>query len=312
MLIEKEKSDLELIDSVKETLANALSDGTKYTYESDIRHFMNAGFVLPCDSETLAMYLARFRESINARTLVKRVTAIAKWHKLNRHSDPTQNELISNLLRAITRTYGTPKKQALALRFTELDKLISHLRTKETLEASQTVALILVGFWGALRRSEIAELKWENIAFESEGIMLTLYETKSDKMRVGQQVVIPFVEEGRCPVQALLNWRKGSGCFEGSVFKRFSEDGRMLKSKLSGWLVNKIFKKAVKEASLLNADEYSAHSLRRGFATEAARKGAGMASIKKHGRWNDIKTVIEYIEAGRSFEDSAVNCMREF
>lgn len=179
MLVEKEKSDLDLINSVKETLANALSEGTKSTYESDIRHFESSGFALPCDSETLAMYLARFRESINARTLVKRVTAISRWHKLTGHPDPTKSELISNLLRAITRTYGTPKKQALALRFNELDKLIKYLRTKETLEATQTIALILVGFWGALRRSEIAELKWEDIAFESEGMVLTLYETKS-------------------------------------------------------------------------------------------------------------------------------------
>ena len=312
MLAKKDKTDLELIESVKETLSNALSEGTKYTYESDIRHFEGAGFFLPTNSETLALYLAKFRESINPRTLIKRVAAIANWHKLHGKPDPTESELISNLIRSISRTYGTPKKQALALRFGELDKLVKHLREKDTLEATQIATLILVGFWGALRRSEIADLKWEDVAFENEGIVLTLYETKSDKMRVGQQVVIPLVKESRCPVQALVEWRKLSGNYAGPVFRRTSEDGRLLKSKLSGWLINKIFQRSVKDAKLLYAEEYSAHSLRRGFATEAARKGAGMAAIQKHGRWKDIKTVIEYIEAGRSFEDSAVNFMSEF
>ena len=312
MLAESEMSDLKLIESVKETLSNALSEGTKYTYATDIRHFENAGFSLPTNPDTLAMYLAKFRESLNPRTLRKRVYAISNWHKLHNKPDPTQSEVISSLLKSISRTYGTPKKKALALRFGELDKLIKHLREKETLESIQAATLVLVGFWGALRRGEIAELKWEDVAFESQGIVLTLYETKSDKMRVGQSVVIPLVQENRCPVQALLEWRKISGNYQGPVFRRISKDGQLLNTKLSGWLVDKTFRRAVKSAKLLNAEEYSAHSLRRGFATEAAKKGAGMALIQKHGRWKDIKMVVEYIEAGRSFEDSAINFMRDF
>jgi hypothetical protein len=70
MLIDKTKNDLALIESVKETLSNALSDGTKKTYESDIRHFEKAGFSLPTDPETLALYLTKFRETINPRTLM--------------------------------------------------------------------------------------------------------------------------------------------------------------------------------------------------------------------------------------------------
>ena len=73
-----------------------------------------------------------------------------------------------------------------------------------------------------------------------------------------------------------------------------------------------MFKQAVHNAGLLNAENYSAHSLRRGFATEAARLGASMPSIQKHGRWKSTRTVVEYVEAGRSFEDSAINVMRNW
>ena len=68
----------------------------------------------------------------------------------------------------------------------------------------------------------------------------------------------------------------------------------------------------VKTVGFPNAEQYSAHSLRRGFATEAARLGASMPSIQKHGRWKSTRTVVEYVEAGRRFEDSAVNVLFEF
>ena len=85
--------------------------------------------------------------------------------------------------------------------------------------------------------------------------------------------------------------------------------GTILNDAICSMHINRIVKQAAKDAMFANADQVSAHSLRRGFATEAARLGASMPAIQKHGRWKSTKTVFEYIEAGRQFKDSAVNVM---
>ena len=73
--------------------------------------------------------------------------------------------------------------------------------------------------------------------------------------------------------------------------------------------INLVVRKRAQQAKLINWQKMSSHSLRRGFATEAARKGASMPAIQRHGRWRSVKTVVEYIEAGRKFADSAANVL---
>ena len=86
----------------------------------------------------------------------------------------------------------------------------------------------------------------------------------------------------------------------------------MLSKGLSPHYINRIIQQLVKDAGLPNPERYSAHSLRCGFAPEAARKGASMVSIKNHGRWESTKTIIEYIEQGRQYADSAAKVLFQF
>ena len=170
-------------------------------------------------------------------------------------------------------------------------------------------ALILTGFFGALRRSELVSLRWEQIEFVSDGMIITLPRSKTDQMGQGDQVAVPFGNESLCPVRALIEWRKASKLWDGYVFRRISKTGTLHKKTLTTDYFNRIIQRLAKEVNLLNAEGYSAHSLRRGFATESARLGASMPAIQRHGRWKSTKTVIEYIEAGRQFADSAVNVL---
>ena len=124
-------------------------------------------------------------------------------------------------------------------------------------------------------------------------------------------MIISTNARNRCPARALLDWHQASRQYEGYIFRRFSPKGSLLDKPISADRDNPIIKSIAKVAGCSRAEEISAHSLRRGFATETARMGAFMASIQKHGRWKSTQTVLEYIEAGREFKDSAVNVLFE-
>lgn len=302
----------ELIDTDNHYIHAATSDNTRRAYRADIEHFLASGFSLPATAEMIESYLRKSARDNNPRTLTRRMTAIRQWHKLKGEGDPTDNPLVQKTLRGIKRLHGAPKKQAQALRLEDLDKISANLSANDSLICSRNRALILVGFFGALRRSEIVSLRWEDISFERDGMVLHLAHTKTDQVGDGQTCVIPFGPGGRCPVQALIDWRAKSGLWEGHVFRGLSKTGSVYKKPISAHHLNRLIQSIIKEVGLPNPELYSAHSLRRGFATESSRLGASMPAIQKHGRWKTTKTVVEYVEAGRRFEDSAVKVLFDF
>ncbi len=99
-------------------------------------------------------------------------------------------------------------------------------------------------------------------------------------------MIIPFGNNNRCPVRALIGWRQASGQWSGLVFRWVSKTGNVINKGISGFRLNRVLQNLAKEIGLANADQYSAHSLRRGFATEAARKGASMPAIQDMGAGN--------------------------
>jgi len=169
-------------------------------------------------------------------------------------------------------------------------------------------ALLLTGFYGACRRSELAHFKWEDLQFTNEGLILKFRDAKGDRHQVGERCSIPSGKEvNYCPIQALLDWQMASHHHHGPVFREIFKNDRVGEHAIQGQQVNRIIQKLAQQLNLLNAGKISAHSLRRGFATEAFRKGASLNHIKKHGRWKSLKTVLEYLEDARLFVDSPVS-----
>ncbi|WP_143343654.1 site-specific integrase, partial [Coxiella burnetii] len=193
-----------------------------------------------------------------------------------------------------------------------LDQLISYLKESPSLKNTRDRALLLVGFFGAFRRSELVSLRWEQVSFVGEGMILTLPRSKTDQTGEGERCVIPFGNEARCPVRALLDWRESAKQWEGFIFRRISKTGTLGKQAIGAPYWNRLMRQLAAAAGLPHSSDYSSHSLRRGFATESARLGASMPAIQRHGRWRSTKTVVEYVEAGRQFADSAVNVLFEF
>ena len=311
------------IDYASEYLTAATSNNTRLAYQTDRLDFLKRGGQLPATPEMVIQYLEACAVIHNPRTLVRRVTMLSQWHKLQNIPNPIDDPLVKKTLKGIFRLHGKPKRKALALRIEELDRITQSLTKKikidenninntQVINSTRNRALILVGFFGALRRSELADLTWESVHFQRDGMRLILPRSKTDQTGQGQGVAIPIGSDNRCALRALLSWREQSQTHTGPVFRRISKSGRVLSKGLTPHYINRIVQQLVKDAGLLNPERYSAHSLRRGFATEAARKGASMVSIKNHGRWESTKTVIEYIEQGRQYADSAAKVLFEF
>lgn len=295
--------------SQSEYIHLATSENTRRAYRSDIKHFQSTGGRLPATVDAIVEYLQSSAYQLNVRSLRRRISAIRQWHKLAGHPDATNHDVVRKTLKGIARKHGVPKQQALAMTLTDLDQIAKYLDQQPGLVSMRDKAMILVGYFGAFRRSELVSLKWEQIQFVKEGITIELTRSKTDQDGEGQRCVIPIGPRCRCPMHALLNWRSESNQYSGYVFRRFSPKGSILKGPISPQRCNVLIKQIAKKAGLSGADQMSAHSLRRGFATESARRGASMPAIQRHGRWKSTKTVIEYIEAGREFSDSAVNVL---
>lgn len=294
-------------------LEAATSQNTRFAYQYDVNHYIRWGGQLPATPEQISAYLQAFAKALKPQTLKRHLIALHHWHVLKEVENPIKSPLVQKTMKGISRLYGTPAEKAAALSIKDLDNIAAYLERKiesdSSIFATRDLALILLGFYGACRRSELASLTWDNIAFVEEGIVLHFPKSKTDQFGEGLVCSIPVGNLKHCPLQALLAWRKASGFQAGPVFRRLSKSSKVLPSAITGNYINQILKAHAVAANIPNAPQISAHSLRRGFATQAFRNGASLQSIKQHGRWRSLKSVLGYLDEGRLFVDSPVNAL---
>ena len=286
----------------------ATSDNTRTAYRSDIQHFSQWGGLLPASAEIVIQYLQAFAPTLNPRTLRRRLTAIKNWHTYQGFTDPTNNPIVRKTITGITNVHGKPKDKAQALTLEHLQQMISYLQSnvhKNALSILRNVALLQVGFFGAFRRSELVAIKFDHINFVPEGVEIMIPRSKTDQGNEGQICAIPYGDETLCPVTALKNWCEAADITAGFVFRNINKYGNMGDEALLGRNVSLIIKKIAKDCGLNNPQDFSGHSLRRGFATTASRKGAPFIAIMRHGRWRHEGTVLGYVEEGQRFEENA-------
>jgi len=284
----------------------ATSDNTRKAYQSDIRQFMNWGGLLPATTDTIVRYLHEKASELNHRTLSRHLTALSHWHHYQSFPDPTSHPLVKKTLAGIKNIHGKPKQQAKAMTLDELALIIDYLKPQNNLIAIRNNALIQLCYFGAFRRSELVTIKWQDISFSNQGIQICIPKSKTDQSGEGQMIAIPYGNDKLCAVTALKNWQEKSKLTDDFVFRRIDKAQRISELSIRPSHVNYLVKSLATTCKLDDAELYSAHSLRRGFATEASRKGATFKSIMQQGRWKSQGTVLEYIEAGQRFEDNAI------
>ncbi|MDQ1921534.1 site-specific integrase [Massilia pseudoviolaceinigra] len=301
--------DAELSAQHRAFLAAATSENTRRTYRSAIKHFLAWGGALPADEPMMIRYLLAFAASLNPRTLALRLTALSQWHVHQGFADPASTPTVRKTLAGITRTNGKPKKKAKALPVEDLERIVAQLANLETLKALRDNALLQIGFFGGLRRSELVAIDVSHIGMQTEGMTITLPRSKTDQMGEGIVKAIPYGDGACCPATALRNWLDAAGIASGPLFRPISKWGEVSAAALHEGSVNTILERCARLAGLDYVPDLSSHSLRRGMATSAHRAGANFRDIKRQGGWRHDGTVQGYIEEAGRFEDNAAGTL---
>jgi integrase len=297
--------DRDLTAQHRAFLAAATSDNTRRTYRSAIRHFLAWGGALPADEGVMIRYLLAYASTLNPRTLALRLTALSQWHIHQGFADPASTPTVRKTLAGIARTHGKPKKKAKALPLEDLERIVAHLTNLDTLKAKRDNALLQLGYFGGYRRSEVVSLDVTYIAWEPDGIVITLPRSKTDQQGEGIIKAIPYGEGPCCPATALRDWLDAAGILSGPLFRQVSKWNEVGTEALHAGSVNTILAACAKLAQLDYVPQLSSHSLRRGMATSAHRAGADFRDIKRQGGWRHDGTVQGYIEEAGQFEDNA-------
>jgi integrase len=185
--------------------------------------------------------------------------------------------------------------------------MVSYLKASSRLIDIRNNTLLQIGFFGAFRRSELVAICWEHIQFVPEGIEVLIPRSKTDQAGEGQTCAIPYGDKHLCPVTALIAWRDKSSSQSGFVFRRIGNEEHSKPEAIRPNQINVMIKSIAKACQLPEVQLYSSHSMRRGFATEASKKGAPFGAIMRQGRWKHEGTVLGYIEEGKRFDSNAAD-----
>jgi integrase len=255
----------------------------------------------------VALYLTDAAERLKPATLTRRAAAISVRHGEAGLASPTQDPRVRTILSGIRRTHGTAQHKATPATIGDIRRMVAHLPTN--VSGRRDAALLLLGFAGALRRSEIVGLNWGDLRPREEGLEVLIRRSKTDQEAHGRRIAIPYgTDETTCPIHAIHRWRDDLIHQRGPVFRSVNRHGDAGIGRLSAAAVNLIIKRAAKSAGL-DPVGYSGHSLRAGFATTAALNGATERQIANQTGHRSLETLREYIRPARLFSDNAVSSL---
>ncbi len=256
---------------------------------------------LPATPHTVALFLADLQG--RPSTLRRKLAAIAVMHRAAGHDSPTEHGMVRATFAGIRRERGVAPRPKTALLVDELRAAVATCGERRIDVRDR--ALVLLGFAGALRRSELVGLDVDDVGCEGEGLVLRLRRSKTNQEGELEEVAVLYGSDPRmCPVRALQAWLTMSGISEGPLFRAVDRAGRVGRGRLTARIVGERVKK-IGARSGLDSQSYAAHSLRSGFATSAARANKSEAAIMRQGRWKSIPVARRYIRAGSRWHDHA-------
>ena len=274
----------------------ALADNTHRSYKADLTHFRTHGGTIPTTAVQLAEYLASFADTLAVATLQHRLIAIHRAHLEAGHDSPAMESLVKRTMQGIRRTKGTAQRRVKALVKDDIIELVLTAEKQKPMKAARDVALILVGFAGAFRRSELVSICRKDITVFEHGIEIHIRRTKTQQEK-GHTVFIPCAKSSRCPVKALEQWLKLSGIEQGPVFRAINRHDQIACGKaLTPQSVALVLKETTSLAKNIEAAKSVAgHSLRAGYCTEAASVGIATHTIMEQTGHRSSTTLVKYI-----------------
>ena len=308
-------TDLKMLhEATLENLKSSKSNNTLRAYKSDFKDFRAFCYKhglssLPTEPKIVSLYLTHLSKSSKISTLRRRLVSISMVHKLKGHYLDTKHPIIVENLMGIRRVKGSIQKGKKPILINHLKLIINSINEQNSNEIKKhrDKALILIGFGGGFRRTELISIDYEDLEFVSEGLKITVRKSKTDQFGEGMIKGLPyFNDKNYCPVINLREWLEISNIKSGPVFRRFSKGSVLTNNRLTDQSVVLLIKEYLKLAGIENKN-FSGHSLRSGFATVAAESGADERSIMAMTGHKTTQMVRRYIREANLFKNNALN-----
>lgn len=290
LVIRENDPPAKLSEQAKQYVRKSRASNTLRTYATALREFIHYAGDLPASVETIAGYLADLANAgQRVATIEVKLAAIAYGHRVAELPDPTTDEAIKSVMAGIRRNLGCrPAKKEPAM--LETIQVMIDTLDLETIKGRRDKALLLVGFAGAFRRSELVALDVTDLK-RGDVLRITVRRSKTDQIGEGKIKTIPVVGGDLCPVAALYAWLESADIASGPVFRRVDRHGNVY-DRLTAQSVALVVK-ATARAAGLDWRSFSGHSLRSGFITESVNAGANNADIIEQ-TGQTIQTMLDY------------------
>ncbi|WP_434288839.1 site-specific integrase [Celeribacter sp. SCSIO 80788] len=292
--------------AVEHFIRESLSENTRKAYRSDLAHFTDWGGVLPATPDQVARYLADHADTLAPSSLARRVATLSKVHEANAWPNPCRSEIVRATMRGIKRVKGTAQDQASPLLREELFIVLDALGDDP--RAKRDRALLLIGWAGGFRSSELIGLDLPDIEEVREGLVLHLRRSKTDQAGQGRNIGIPLGRTRHCPVAALSAWLGVLNKDEGPIYRPVDRHGNVQPDRLRSDAVSTILRNRLANAGI-DPEGYSGHSLRAGLATSAIKAGVPTYKVRAQtGHASDLM-LSRYVRDAGLFDGNAAGAL---
>lgn len=321
------------LEKAKEFADNAIAKNTKRGYQADFKEFLKwceseGEQGLPATVDTILAYMGYMGTVGNKgnpkkpdpvgkpykmSSIDRKLTAISIAHEMYRTAverqsgekvtwgNPVKTEEVRKVRKGMRRTLGTAFDQKDAILLEDLRRMLEAI--PEGRIGIRDRAILLVWFIGCMRRSEVAELNFEDVTFQRDGVRVVIRKSKTDQDKQGAIIGLPYGSNPlTCPVRSLRDWIEEAQITEGALFRHVTKHGHV-KERLSPSGMGKIVKRSAKRIGM-DLQRIGGHSLRSGFITTLARAGKQELVIKKQSRHKSLPVLRRYIQEGQLFEDN--------
>ena len=304
----------QLHEATLSNLKSSKAANTLRAYKSDFKDFgafcAKHGFnSMPTEPKIVSLYLTHLSKSSKMSTLRRRLVSISMVHKIKGHYLDTKHPVIIENLMGIKRLKGTIQKGKKPILINHLKSIINVINEQkiEEIKKARDKSIVLIGFGGGFRRTELVSLDHEDLEFVAEGLKITIKRSKTDQFGEGMTKGLPYFDnEVYCPVSNLKKWLELSKIKDGPIFRRFAKGLSVTKNRLTDQTVVLLIKNYLSLAGIDNSN-FSGHSLRAGFATVAAESGADERSIMAMTGHKTSQMVRRYIREANIFKNNALN-----
>jgi integrase len=298
-----------LVERARGYAENAQAPNTIRAYASDLRDFRtfcdDHGLVaFPATAQTIAEYVAHLAARAKVSTIRRRLAAISVQHQRAGHDSPCSHRVVRDVVRGISREKGTaPAKKDAAT--TDVVRALLVAIDGDDASAWRDRAIVLLGFAAALRRSELAALRLEDLRWTRQGLLVRIVRSKTDQFGEGVELAVPFVaNEAMCAARAVRRYVAVAGLTGGPLFRALTMTRELTDHAIDGEAVASLVKRLARRARL--GGNFSGHSLRAGFATSAAAAKVSLDAIARTTRHKSLSVLLGYVRPAQAFDDVAL------